>query len=116
MTPLEELEKLLRPAGGGVYLVSTGRAGQEAPQMRLYGAKDAADVQNGWRATLAKTSRARAVTLGIPPDVGAGFLRGSNLGPQALRTALIDEPPDFPAQPQAPGVIDIGDAFVCPQL
>ena len=35
MTPLEELALLLRPAAGGLYLVSTGRAEQLALQRRL---------------------------------------------------------------------------------
>lgn len=116
MTPLEELGQLLRPAGGGVHLVSTGRAEQEALQRALYRAKDEAEIQTRWKATLAKIPSARAIILGIPSDVGAGFLRGSNMGPAALRTALFEEATDLPAQLEAAGVVDIGDVFVCPQL
>jgi agmatinase len=59
---------------------------------------------------------ARGVLLGIPTDVGAGYLRGANLGPQAIRTALLDEEPGFAARLEALGVVDIGDVFVVPQL
>ena len=45
MTPLEELALLLRPAGGGLYLVSTGKAVQERLQQRLYGAKSVNEVE-----------------------------------------------------------------------
>jgi len=37
VTPLEELALLLRPAAGGLYLVSTGRDAQLTLQRQLYG-------------------------------------------------------------------------------
>ena len=116
MSPLEELALLLRPAGGGLYLVSTGRAEQLALQRRLYGAATDEDVDARWRAALARIAGARAVILGIPSDVGAGFRRGANLGPQAIRTALLEEDPGFPEAMERRGVVDIGDVFVVPQL
>jgi arginase family enzyme len=116
MTPLEELALLLRPAGGGLYLVSTGRAEQLALQRRLYGAPTDDDVQARWLAALARIPSARAFILGIPSDVGAGFRRGANLGPQAIRSALLEADPGFPEQAARDGVIDIGDVFVVPQL
>ena len=76
MTPLEELALLLRPAGGGLYLVSTGRAEQLALQRRLYGAESDEEVQAKFLAALARIPTARAVILGVPSDVGAGFQRG----------------------------------------
>ncbi|MBL9038105.1 MAG: arginase family protein, partial [Archangium sp.] len=36
MSPLDELAALLKPAGGGVYLVSTGKAEQQRLQRQLY--------------------------------------------------------------------------------
>ena len=116
MPPLEELALLLRPAGGGLYLVSTGRAEQLALQRRLYGAATDDDVQARWLAALARVATARAVILGIPSDVGAGFRRGANLGPQAIRTALLDADPGFPEQAARDGIVDLGDVFVVPQL
>ena len=116
MTPLEELALLLKPAGGGLYLVSTGRAEQLALQRTLYGASTDAEVEERWRAALAKIPDARAFVLGIPSDVGAGFRRGANLGPQAIRARLLEEVPAWPARAAELGVVDIGDVFVVPQL
>jgi agmatinase len=116
VTPLEELALLLRPAGGGLYLVSTGRAEQERMQQRLYGAKDAAEVEAKFRDALAHIPEAKAIVLGVPSDVGAGFRRGANLGPQAIRARLLDELPSFAERAAELGVVDIGDVFVVPQL
>lgn len=116
MTPLEELALLLRPAGGGLYLVSTGRAEQERMQQRLYGASSAAEVDARFRDALTRIASAKAILLGIPSDVGAGFRRGSNLGPQSIRAALLDEVQDFPSRASELGIVDIGDVFVVPQL
>jgi agmatinase len=116
MTPLDELALLLRPAGGGLYLVSTGRAEQLALQRRLYGAASDGDVDARWREALARIPTARAVMLGVPSDVGAGFRRGANLGPQAIRTALLDADPSFPERAARDGLVDLGDVFVVPQL
>src|SRR5687767_1914899 len=116
MDPLAELAALLRPAAGGLYLVSTGRAEQLALQRRLYGASDEAEVQARHREALEAAARARVVILGVPSDVGAGFLRGANLGPQALRAALLDADPGWPERARAAGIVDLGDVFVVPQL
>ena len=116
MSPLDELALLLRPAGGGLYLVSTGRAEQLALQRRLYRAASDDDVDARFRAALARIPSARAVILGIPSDVGAGFRRGANLGPQAIRTALLESDPGFPDALDRAGVVDLGDVFVVPQL
>jgi arginase family enzyme len=127
MTParpiLDELRLLLRPAGGGVPRVSTGRAEQLALQRRLYNdaarsgtAATEADVDAAFAADLAAIHEARVVVLGVPSDVGAGFRRGANLGPQAVRSALLAGDPDWRARQRSRGVIDIGDVFVVPQL
>jgi len=116
VTPLEELALLLRPAGGGLYLVSTGRDAQERLQRRLYNAKSDGDVAARFRVALARIATAKVFVLGIPSDVGAGFRRGANLGPQAIRTALLEALPEWPARSEELGVVDIGDVFVVPQL
>lgn len=116
MTPLDELAVLLRPAGGGLYLVSTGRAEQLALQRSLYGASTDAEVDDRFRAALARITKAKAFVLGIPSDVGAGFRRGANLGPQAIRTQLMAEVAHWPARSSELGIVDIGDVFVVPQL
>lgn len=116
MTPTDELGTLLRPAGGGLYLVSTGREAQLALQRRLYGATSEADVDARFRATLARIPEAKGFVLGIPSDVGAGFRRGANLGPQAIRTRLLEDEPAWPSRAEELGILDIGDVFVVPQL
>lgn len=116
LPPLEELALLLRPAAGGLYLVSTGRDAQLELQRKLYGASTDAEVDERFRAALARIPEARAFVLGIPSDVGAGFRRGANLGPQAIRTRLLEEVGDWPERSAKLGVVDIGDVFVVPQL
>jgi agmatinase len=116
MTPLDELRTILRPAGGGLYLVSTGRDAQLALQRKLYSATSEADVDAKWREALARIATAKICILGIPSDVGAGFRRGANLGPQGIRETLLAEMPDFPDYAAKNGIIDIGDVFCVPQL
>ncbi|MBX3157049.1 MAG: arginase family protein [Deltaproteobacteria bacterium] len=116
MTWREELELLLRPAGGGVHLVSTGRAAQQVLQRQLYGAANDDEVRAKFRAALDRIPSAKGIVLGVPSDVGAGFVRGANLGPQVIRAELLDFAPDWSARCEAAGVVDIGDVFVVPQL
>jgi arginase family enzyme len=113
---VDNLARLLRPAGGGIHLVSTGKAEQQALQRSLYDARSDAEVETRWREDLARAATARAVILGIPSDVGAGFERGANLGPGAIRARLLAEDPGRPARARAAGLVDLGDVFVVPQL
>lgn len=113
--PIDALHALLRPAGAGVHLVSTGRAAQEALQRRLYGVERPEEIAAAHRASLAQIAGARIVLLAVPSDVGAGFRRGANLGPQAIREALYAMP-DHAAFAQAHGLLDVGDVLVVPQL
>lgn len=116
MTPEAELGHLLRPAGGGVHLVSTGREAQLALQKRLYGASTDAEVDTRWRESLARIATARVVLLAVPSDVGAGFLRGANMGPRGIRETRLAETPDLAERYAAAGIVDAGDVFVVPQL
>src|SRR5688572_23472602 len=70
---LSELEQLLRPAGAGLFTVSTGRAAQLELQRALYGVSDAREVTGAWRRALAAVSGARVAILGVPSDCGAGL-------------------------------------------
>ncbi|MFO0582632.1 MAG: arginase family protein [Anaeromyxobacter sp.] len=115
-TPADTLARLLRPAGGGIHLVSTGKAEQEALQRSLYGAADEAGVQARWKEDLARLATARGFLLGIPSDVGAGFRRGANLGPGAIRARLLADDPRRAERARAAGLVDLGDVFVVPQL
>ncbi len=111
-----ELAALLRPAGGGLYVVSTGRAQQLAVQRQLYGVDGEAAIQDRFVAALGRIASARAIILGVPSDVGAGFRRGANLGPQAIRAALLAADPDYRDWLDRRGIVDIGDVLVIPQL
>jgi agmatinase len=56
------------------------------------------------------------VLLGVPSDAGAGFVRGANQGPLAIRLRLLDEDPGFFARAARAGLVDLGDVFTVPQL
>src|SRR4051794_12150670 len=84
-----DLGRFLRPAGGGVYTVSTGRSEQLALQRTLYGAVSDEDVEARWRDALAGIATAKIAILGIPSDCGAGLMRGAAYGPQGVREALL---------------------------
>ncbi|MBI2390238.1 MAG: arginase family protein [Deltaproteobacteria bacterium] len=116
LAPVEELALLLKPAAGGLYLVSTGRAEQLAVQRSLYGVDDDARIVQMFRESLDRIAAARVVILGVPSDVGAGFRRGSNLAPQAIRATMLSEDPDYRAYMDRERIVDIGDVFVVPQL
>jgi agmatinase len=113
---LEQLRLLLRPAGGGLYLVSTGAAEQRALQRRFYAGETDEDVTGAFEASLRELKGARVVVMGIPSDTGAGFHRGSNLGPQALREGMLARHADLRARFAADGVVDAGDVVVIPQI
>jgi agmatinase len=116
VTPAETLARLLRPAGGGIHLVSTGKAEQLELQKALYGARDEKAVLDRWREDLGRMPTAKAFLLGIPSDVGAGYRRGANLGPGAVRARLLGEDPRRAERIRAAGVVDLGDVLVVPQL
>jgi agmatinase len=116
VTPLSELELLLRPAGAGLYTVSTGRAAQESLQCSLYGVSEAGEVPAAWRRTLEAAATARVALLGVPSDCGAGLVRGASFGPQALRAALLEARNGFRSWAASAGVVDVGDVAVVPHL
>jgi len=113
---VDDLTRFLRPAGGGIFTVSTGRAEQEALQRRLYDAADGDEVQRKWQAALAGVAAARAAIIGIPSDTGAGLVRGAAFGPEGVRRALLAACPDFSARAARAGIVDVGDVFAVPQL
>src|SRR5260221_2402092 len=105
MTPLEELAVLLKPAGGGIYVVSTGKSAQLEVQNRLYDTKTEDQIETRFREALGRIKDARVLMLGIPSDVGASYRRGANLGPQAIRAQLLEEDPTWPQRMQKLGVV-----------
>jgi agmatinase len=107
------LLRLLRPACGGIYTVSTGSSEQRRIQRRIYGAERDEQIVPLWHAALDRLAKAKVAILGVPSDVGAGFLRGANMGPQALRRELCTAGSWLYSTPE---VVDIGDVLVVPQL
>jgi guanidinobutyrase len=112
----DELPLLLRPAGGGLFTVSSGRASQLALQRALYDAVDAEEVEAAWRTVLSSVGSARVAILGVPSDCGAGLMRGASYGPLALRAALLAADPGFRSWTAREGVVDAGDVAVIPHL
>jgi arginase family enzyme len=115
-TCLDELALMLRPAAGGVFTVSTGRAEQEALQLQIYGARDAREVAERWRAALESVEHARVAILGVPSDCGAGLVRGASFGPQAVRAAVLEQEPRFADIARNEAIVDVGDVFTVPHL
>src|SRR5688500_3981882 len=111
-----QLEAMLRPSAGGLYVVSTGRAAQLEVQRHLYGVSDENEIHGRFVAALDRIANAKAIILGVPSDVGAGYRRGANLGPQAIRSAMIAADPDLRGWLDRRGIVDIGDVAVVPQL
>lgn len=114
LNPVETLSQVLRPAGGGVYVVSTGLTEQRALQREIYRVSSDEEVFPAWRALLGETSGAPLWLLGVPVDTGAGFTRGSNLAPAELRRHLIAHAPTHPLLSER--CLDVGDVRVIPQL
>src|SRR5262249_18361051 len=106
----------LRPAGGGIHTVTTGRAEQEALQRSLYGARDGAEIDARWREALARVPGARVAILGIPSDCGAGLMRGAAYRPQGVREAALRLCPDLGERAARAGIVDVGDVFTVPHL
>lgn len=113
MSPIDELKRILRPAGGGLYLVSTGRKEQIALQKEIYRAKSEEEIDAAYHHALDQIATSPIGILGIPSDVGAGFLRGSNLSPLDLRVAASHRPS---LQTALRPLLDVGDVRVVPQI
>lgn len=115
MLARDELSLMLRPAGGGLLTVSTGRAAQAVLQRSLYGADDPDEIEALWHTALGSIASARVAILGVPSDCGAGLVRGASLGPQALREAMLAEA-GYRSWAVRHGIVDVGDVAVVPHL
>lgn len=118
---LEVLQAMLRPAGGGVYVVSTGLQEQKQLQREIYQAQNDEEIEQAWIKTLRRAlnhqslaKQAGILLLGVPSDTGAGFTRGANLAPAVLRSHLLNTQNDHPLL--STQCYDIGDVRVIPQL
>ena len=122
-SPMDILTRILRPAGGGIHVVSTGIDELRALQAAIYGAKAGKGPEPGpaqaqwidelWRKALAQISEAEVAILGVPSDIGAGFTRGANRAPGAIRQYLLGRP-EHPIWSDR--VVDLGDVFTVPHF
>lgn len=109
----DDIQCMLRPAGGGVHVVSTGVAEQQELQRQIYEATDNTLIGEKWREALAAIPTAQIIVLGVPSDVGAGFTRGANRGPAEIRKTLFNDR-SHPYHDKR--VLDVGDVFVVPHV
>ena len=116
LNPADELAAMLRPAGAGIFTVSSGREEQLRVQRAVYGAASEADVDRAWRRALGGIGGARVAILAVPSDCGAGLVRGASYGPMALRQAMLAAEPGLGAWMERERVVDVGDVAVIPHL
>jgi arginase family enzyme len=116
LSPLRELELLLRPAGAGLHVVSTGREARDRLWRVWYGTGDEGEVRARFRERLKAIAGARVLVLGVPSDTGAGVRRGSNLAPLVVREEIATAQRDWWSRVQLEGVVDVGDVVCVPQL
>lgn len=115
MTELQKLEWMLRPPGKGIYTVSTGAGLASSIWKKIYKTTDFQKVTDGWKQSLSKIKSSKIALIGIPSDVGAGIVRGTNMGPIGLREFLYRDA-GFKKRIGADEIVDIGDIIVIPQL
>lgn len=106
-----DLVRMLRPAGGGVHVVSTGVEELRALQQKIYDVPDVHRIEGKWHDALRSLASAQVAILGVPSDTGAGFTRGANRAPGAIREFLLNDAnhPFWHAE-----VTDLGDVYTVP--
>lgn len=116
----QELTSMLRPAGGGIFTVTTGRQAQLALQRQLYQVSSAEPetvpetvIEARWLADLERIASARVLLLGVPCDTGAGLIRGQNLAPEAIRQHILET---HLCELRSQTLVDLGDVRVVPHL
>lgn len=106
------LAEWLRPQG--VYTVTTGSGELAEGVCARYGVENMEAATKLWRASLDGIPSAKAFLLGVPMDAGAGFARGSFLGPAAIRRTLVER--GEWQRLRDLGVLDLGDVRIHPAL
>lgn len=113
LNPLIQLSHLLSPMG--IKTVTTGNAAAQAFLEQRYGTHDSQKLPSIFQRELEGIPQAKVVVLGIPNDNGAGFERGSKMGPMAIRQALMQDSQCYTRWKEQ-GVLDIGDVLDHPLL
>jgi len=104
---MQDIEKLLCPAGDGVYAIHTAKDKRNDLQKKLYGATESA-VERSWLTSLKDMEKSQNLLLGICSDTGGGILRGANWGPMFIRHEMLKR--------NSRNYLDIGDIRVIPHL
>ena len=95
---MSDVSRFLRPAGGGIFTVTTGRGAQQELQKALYGVGDAPGGTGGLAAGAGRGQRGAGGDPGDPLRLRApGWCAARASGPQALRLAVMEARPDFAA-------------------
>ncbi len=120
-TLLEIMPHLMRPAGGGIPIYSTGDSAAMEIQSKLYGILQKkssftqTEIDTLWKKSWAWLAKAKTVLIGVPSDTGAGIRRGAAYGPLGVRKELL-KLKDFRDLIRNHRVVDLGDIFVNPHL
>ena len=107
LSALDRLRCFLRPAGNGIYTLSTGFYAGKLQQL-LYGTND---IATAWEDGLSRIRRIQKVIIGIPSDTGAGIRKGANFGPIGIREAYLSTRGHYPKD-----CLDLGDIICIPHL
>ncbi|MDZ4693892.1 MAG: arginase family protein [Deltaproteobacteria bacterium] len=111
-----DLLRMLRPAGGGLFSVSSGSTETLAFQKSYYECSDGEGIEQTWLTELARLREARVILLGIPSDTGAGLVRGAAYGPRGLRAAWLGNTRGLRRTFARTGVVDVGDVLCVPHF
>ncbi len=112
---LNKLKLFLRPPGGGIYAVSSGSDIALPLWKSIYKTTQDNKVFSIWKKNLQNIHHAKVILIGIPSDVGAGYLRGANMGPIEIRKVFYRNK-YVQSCLKSKDLIDIGDVRVIPQL
>lgn len=112
---LKKLQLYLRPPGKGVYTISAGRKMADTLLKKIYKTSHHYKITLNWKKTFQSIKAAPVILLGCPSDIGAGVVRGANMGPLGLRLFLYEDK-KFQRWLREGRILDIGDVFVIPQL
>lgn len=106
---------LLTLPGNGIHTVHTGSERKSALWHSYYGTDYLTQAMKLWRQQVKKNfsvnnrSSNRFNLLGVPSDIGAGLIRGSNWGPLVLRGELVSSDPTWK-------LVDVGDLKIQPHM
>ncbi len=105
----EKIKQYLRPAGDGIFTVSTGKEKKDFIQQKIFGVTGPVVLEKWQKSFDSLPLGPSVVMLGICSDTGGGILRGASWGPLAIREVLADEFQTLP-------FFDMGDVRCVPHF